>query len=79
MTKIVIGRRTIEETADAIPCPFCGSEKLGIGSRDAGGGYSIYYGYCESCGAHGPETRDYNSATQIKLAVELWNRRRGVL
>lgn len=66
------------------PCPFCGSEEIGITSfteDDFISEYSIYgeiYCHCRGCGARGHiidyyESDDYYTAH--KSAIEAWNNR----
>lgn len=51
---------------DSGPCPFCGSENIGI---RVGSGGKRFVG-CYNCNAQGPVTDNYNEA------VEKWNDRK---
>ena len=74
MTKVVIGQKIIEETADASSCPFCGSDNVELRSYDMGGGYNTHYILCKDCGSRGPEIC-MEKAMPID-AVNAWNRRK---
>lgn len=73
MCKIVVNRKIIEETEEALSCPFCKSTNLRIGSCDMGGGYNSYYVHCNKCDAKGPEISTINATP--RMAVRAWNNR----
>lgn len=45
------------------PCPFCGSEDVGLGCCE-----EVMYGVCADCGAQGPGESTWDEA------VSAWNR-----
>ena len=51
---------------DSGPCPFCGSENIGIGVGSNG----TRFVRCYNCNAQGPVTNNYNEA------VQKWNDRK---
>lgn len=58
--------------AELKPCPFCGSEAVGV-SETAYGNYAniFFLAHCNSCGCRTKSFRDGDKA------VEAWNRRAG--
>ena len=66
--------------AETKPCPFCGSNDLGIGRHNEDREGFPTYIYCSDCGANGPwiYTRDKGCWTCTDLCAEKtgWNYRK---
>lgn len=59
-------------TVKALPCPFCKSENITVGTIHHPEGHEAKYAFCADCGAAGP--RNWNNQTADQ-AIEAWNRR----
>ena len=60
---------TKQFTAELLPCPFCGSDRIGENSVSNTGGY-LRYKFCRDCGA-----RSHAVQTPIDDPGVEWNRR----
>lgn len=73
MAQVVIRERMIQDTMEAISCPFCGSDKLDIWANDGYSRFTKAYVHCKKCNACGPEAMEEKEEDAKEQAVRKWN------